>query len=458
MVVSERPRLVIYTADVLGPAMAGSAIRAYRFAQALAPHADVRLISETQADLSSDSFEILRAGGDELLRHIEWSDVLLLQSPLLTWLPEILAMDTLVVSDLYNPFILEELQRDLFLDAPADVESTSFTVRAIGEMVRYADFMICSSEKQRDLWMGELMAQGRLNPITYRDDPSLRRLIDVVPFGVDDHPPTLTAPGIKGVVEGISETDKVLLWGGGIYDWFDPVTLIRAVGVLAPAHPDLKLFFLAKQHANPAVGMMKMADDAIAEADRLGLLGSSVFFNEKWVTHEDRANYFLDADVGVSTHLEHLETRYSFRTRLLDYLWAGLPIINTSGDAFESVITVNQLGAAVTPGDVDELAREIEALVYDDERLAEAAARSAAVADDFRWAKAVEPLVEFVRHSRGAADDPRRSARNRRDAPVGGDAAHIELLTRRIEELESSSSWKLTAPFRKLAEWKSNGR
>ena len=330
---SERPRLVIYTADVLGPAMAGSAIRAYRFAQALAPHAEVRLISETQADLSNDSFEILRAGGDELLRHIEWSDVLLLQSPLLTWLPEILAMDTLVVSDLYNPFILEELQRDLFLDAPADVESTSFTVRAIGEMVRYADFMICSSEKQRDLWMGELMAQGRLNPITYRDDPSLRRLIDVVPFGVDDHAPALTARGIKGVVEGIAETDKVLLWGGGIYDWFDPVTLIRAVGVLAPTHPDLKLFFLAKQHANPAVGMMKMADDAIAEAERLGLLGSSVFFNEKWVTHEDRANYFLDADVGVSTHLEHLETRYSFRTRLLDYLWAGLPIINTAGDA-----------------------------------------------------------------------------------------------------------------------------
>ena len=84
---------------------------------------------------------------------------------------------------------------------------------------------------------------------------------------------------------------------------------------------------------------MQMAHDALELAGSLGVLGKHVFFNENWVAHEDRANYFLDADVGVSTHLEHLETSFSFRTRLLDYIWAGLPIINSSGDAFESVIT-----------------------------------------------------------------------------------------------------------------------
>ena len=47
-----------------------------------------------------------------------------------------------------------------------------------------------------------------------------------------------------------------------------------------------------------------------------------MFFNEDWVAYDDRQNYLLEADVGVSTHLDHVETEFSFRTRILDYLWA----------------------------------------------------------------------------------------------------------------------------------------
>jgi hypothetical protein len=36
----------------------------------------------------------------------------------------------------------------------------------------------------------------------------------------------------------------------------------------------------------------------------------------------------------VSTHYEHVETTFAFRTRILDYLWAGLPVVATGGDAF----------------------------------------------------------------------------------------------------------------------------
>jgi hypothetical protein len=42
--------------------------------------------------------------------------------------------------------------------------------------------------------------------------------------------------------------------------------------------------------------------------------------------------------VGVSTHRDHLETRLSFRTRMLDYIWAGLPIVCTDGDHFASLV------------------------------------------------------------------------------------------------------------------------
>ena len=43
---------------------------------------------------------------------------------------------------------------------------------------------VCASETQRDYWLGRLEAAGRLTLEAYSADPSLRALIEVVPFGV----------------------------------------------------------------------------------------------------------------------------------------------------------------------------------------------------------------------------------------------------------------------------------
>ena len=85
-----------------------------------------------------------------------------------------------------------------------------------------------------------------------------------------------------------------------------------------------------------------------------------MFFNEGWVEYEDRQNYLLEADVGVSTHFDHVETEFSFRTRILDYLWAGLPVVATGGDSFADLIEDRGLGVTVPPEDVDAL----EAALY----------------------------------------------------------------------------------------------
>src|SRR5674536_385521 len=65
---------------------------------------------------------------------------------------------------------------------------------------------------------GQMAALGRINPATYDEDESLESLIAVVPFGVGSTPPVHTRPAIKGVVPGIGPDDKVILWGGGIWN------------------------------------------------------------------------------------------------------------------------------------------------------------------------------------------------------------------------------------------------
>ena len=63
----------------------------------------------------------------------------------------------------------------------------------------------------------------------------------------------------------------------------------------------------------------------------------------------------------MSTHLDHVETEFSFRTRILDYLWAGLSGRQHGGDALADMIESAGAGITVPPDDVDAL----EAALFD---------------------------------------------------------------------------------------------
>ena len=108
----------------------------------------------------------------------------------------------------------------------------------------------------------------------------------VVPFGVSDAPPRHKQQVLKGVVPGIGPDDKVVLWGGGIYNWLDPLTLIRAIDKLRSRVGTVRLFFLGLRHPNPNVPEMRMAVETRRLAEELGLVGSHVFFNEGWVEYD----------------------------------------------------------------------------------------------------------------------------------------------------------------------------
>lgn len=396
--------VLVVTADTLGAAMAGPAIRAFEIAKRLSTVAEVRLVSTQHAEVEHPDFEIATAKRKALRPHVAWADVIVFQGALLTTDVWIARTDKIIVADLYDPMHLENLEQQRELPAVLRYLRTLDINAIMNRQIRRADYFICASEKQRDLWLGQLGAMGRLNPKTYDNDSSLRRLIDVVPFGVQEDPPVQTAHQIRGTTAGIAADDKVIVWGGGIYNWFDPLTLIHAVEKVAKTHPDLRLVFMGTKHPNPDVPAMKMLTDARQLATELGLLDKYVFFNEGWVPYDERANVLLDADAGVSTHLDHLETAFSFRTRILDYLWAGLPIIATRGDTFESIIESNQLGTVVRPQQVDELASAIEDLLYNPQRLAETAERVRTFAANFHWDTTLQPLVQFVQTAERAAD------------------------------------------------------
>nr|WP_231134665.1 glycosyltransferase [Motilibacter deserti] len=235
------------------------------------------------------------------------------------------------------------------------------------------------------------MTVGRVTPDAYARDNALRTLVDVVPFGVQDGEPVRTGPGFRERL-GILPTDKVVLWGGGVWNWFDPLTLIRALGRIAESRNDVKLVFMGLKKPDPALADHKMALSAVELAKELGLYGSTVFFNYGWVPYEERQNHFLEADLGVSTHFDHLETRFSFRTRMLDYFWTRLPIVATEGDSIAELIAQRGLGRVVGYEDVDGLARALTGLLDDPEEMARIKDRLSVVREEFRWERVTRAL------------------------------------------------------------------
>ena len=401
---SPKRKIVVATGDTLRKKMAGPAIRAWQIALALSREHEVELVTTQDCELSHPDFKVRHVNGRDLQQLEAWCDVLVFQGFLMHEHPALHRSKKIIVVDIYDPFHLEQLEQARDLGETDRRLTVRSATEVLNQQLTRGDFFLCASEKQRDFWLGQLAAVGRINPLTYDESENLDKLITLMPFGVADTPPVATRPAIKGVVDGIGIDDKVILWGGGIYNWFDPLTLLRAVDKLRRRMPEVRLYFLGLKHPNPFVPEMQMAVETRNLAEELNLVGTHVFFNESWVAYEDRQNYLLEADVGVSNHLDHVETAFSFRTRILDYLWASLPVVATAGDSLADLIESANVGLTVPAGDVDALEEALFALLSDDSRIAECKANMSGLTDELRWSVTLKPLIEFCREPRRAPD------------------------------------------------------
>lgn len=402
--VARRHRVLIMTADALKATLAGPGIRAWNIAKTLAQHHSVKLVTTSECDLKASDFEVLAVGESRVSDLVAWSEIILVQGNILYKYPAIVASDRIVVVDLYDPFHLEQLEHSKEVATQDRLRILCEATAVVDDSCLRGDFFICASEKQRSFWLGHLAALGRLNVVSYDPDPTLRSLVAVVPFGIPEEPPRLSRRMLKGVHPGIAEDDIVILWAGGVYNWFDPLTLIRAVAKLRMNFDNVRLFFLGMHHPHPDVGEMQMARKAQQLAGELDLVGKHVFFNNSWVEYAERSNYLLDADIGVSCHPDTLEAAFSFRTRMLDYLWAGLPMVATRGDFFAELIDRHQLGRTVEPGDVDGLVAALAELIGEPKLRAQCRERVLALAPTYRWSNVLKPLLEFCA-SPGRAPD-----------------------------------------------------
>lgn len=376
--------------------MAGPAIRVLELAKAVAARCEVTVAAPGPSDVGDEPLALIEAALSDfeaLLAAVKSHDVVVAQRLPPQLLRFVSRMPVRFVADLYNPQMVE------VLEASAGDDSSTSPRRAWKSMLgqcAVADLVMCASEKQRDLWLGGMGMAGLIEPRLYRADPTFRRFVDVVPFGLPDEPPEPGGPVLREMFPRIGAGDRVMLWAGGVWRWLDALTPIRAVERLRERGLAAHLVFLGTgRPALDSASIPTSAGAAVAFARERALEGTCVHFNPGWVPYAERGAYLLDADLGVAAHHEHLEARFSFRTRVLDHFWAGLPSVVSGGDSIGELVERRGLGRAVTPEDDEAYAAACAELLEDADAYAATAQRVREVAPSMRWPEVARPLVEF---------------------------------------------------------------
>jgi len=393
--------------DLVGTRMAGPGMRYWELARVLGRHCSVTLAAPdgSRAPSLEGHLELAtyrRRDAERLRQLVESVEVVVAPGDSLLEFPFLATSHKYMVMDGYDPHTFESLAWNEGLPLDARLASHRERLEILGLQCAVGDFFICASERQRMLWLGWLEAMGRVNPLTYDEDLNLRTLIDTVPTGIPAERPQRTHSLVRGVVPGIGPQDPGLVWGGGVWNWLDPLTLIEAVARVVQIHPQVRLYFPGARHPyQEFVPDMAMRQKAVQLSKDRGLYGQNVFWGE-WVPYHERQNYLLESDIGCSLHFENIESCFAFRTRILDYIWAGLPMIVTEGDAASEWVARYGLGVVVGYQDIDGVVEAIvELLATPRDAFQE---RFEQARQERSWEYNAKPLVRFCLNPRRAPD------------------------------------------------------
>lgn len=368
--------VVVHTPDVVGERMAGPGIRAWHLASELAKHFETILIAKSerggQAILPARGtaeeqtrLSVLHHASAEARAALRNADVLIGQ-PARGFGKR--RREQRIVYDLFDPTVLE--LRELYGNAPSLRQRVHLAAEwwRLSEALMRADLLMCAAAKQREFY-----AQLQSSDTGWIE----------VPFGVDLSETRVCA----------KPKDNIVVWGGGVWEWLDPMSAVEAIVRVNEEGLRAKLLFLGRVRPNVSV-IDRRRDDRFERLLARG--GPHVSANEDWVPYRERLAWLRAAKIAIMLHRRTGEADYSIRTRLFDAIAAGIPVIASAGGFAAELVEREGLGIVVPPGDAGAVAVAIRRLLTDDEIYSASVQSLERIRPRFAWEVVTRPLVSAI--------------------------------------------------------------
>jgi len=301
------------------------------------------------------------------------------------------------------------------------------TRRFMRQILGSGDIFSVCSQPQRHMLVGELAMSGRLNHQTFGYE--FTRVVlpgsPQLPLGNENRRRHRSHSKL-----GLDPDHFVVLWCGGYNTWTDVDTLFHALEWAMARHP--KLHYVS-------VGASTFGTPENVYTRLLTLIDGSPFRDryhlQGWQPWEEIPRYYAESHVGLNIDGMHYETIYGTRTRLVEMIAGGLPVITTEGTQLSYLLQASRAALTFEAGRWDELGSQILRLARDEglrEEMARAALHTAQ--SEFSFAKTTECLRTWV-ESPGLAPDR---------LPVSK-TEKLEEVRHRARDLVRSLVWKLVA-------------
>ncbi|MFC2171934.1 glycosyltransferase family 4 protein [Acidobacteriota bacterium] len=387
-------RLLLIKAEPVGQKLAGIGMRSVELARTLSETFKVTLAAPGTSWHDPLPFKLADYEREPVSELVRKADIVMTDPECFSHLPELRRAEGLLSLDLCCPNILENLEHDHGGDQARRWLIYLANLRILYTAFQEGAHFFCAGQSQVDLWSAFLGLLGRLTP-RHRGEPvDQRPPVSIVPYGMPSEDAPVQSGGLRSRIASLSPDDRVLLWNGGLWPWFDPQTLLQAMAVLSKTRQDIKLVFMGTRKPGGSPALHAVADRVKDMSRRWGLLDRTVFFLD-WIEYNERHRCLQDADLALCTHKAGLETQFSFRTRFLDCLWCRLPIVITEGGIVSDLVERHGLGATVPAGQSDALASIIIELLDSPEKIRAAKDKAKNIAPRFTWSKTSKALHDL---------------------------------------------------------------
>lgn len=305
-----------------------------------------------------------------------------------------------LIFDLYAPVPVEDLVQRVFCGNtnPESDYDYGQMIRNYKYFIKNGDYLLTSNLHQRDFWMGYAFASNKISP-SEQKDRSIDSYFGICPMGIDlnEVKNAKLSDMLSLRIPAIKKDDFIIVWTGGIWDWFDAKTPIESIDSLVKGgRNNIKLVFLGTKHPNDDVPAMAETEIARNYATKLGLIDEYVFFLDGWLPYNSRIHYLSRANAAVYAHKPSVESRFSHRTRVLDHILMCLPTIATKGDYFSDYIEEHGLGLSVEPFDSKSMSIAITKIA-DNKKLSDLIVDNIKKNQPFfTWDYTLKPLEEFI--------------------------------------------------------------
>jgi glycosyltransferase involved in cell wall biosynthesis len=272
----------------------------------------------------------------------------------------------------------------------------NISIAQMREVLQKGDIYSACGTPQANALVGELAMSGRL----IRENFGYEFTRVILP---GSPPSDLISNQTKSLAietNNIKADNFPILWCGGYNTWTDIDTLFR--GLECAMEQDSRILFIslgASTYNSPANNYLQFLNliKASPHNNRYHMLG--------WQPWEEIGRYYRVSKVGLNIDALHYETIFGTRTRLVEMIATGLPVITSVGTELSYLL--HQNGAALTFGTQDwqTLSEGILSLARNPHIQQEMAQRALYCAQhQFSFVSTTTPLLDWVDKPQQAPD------------------------------------------------------